>query len=326
MILKFLIFLLSVVRFSKALVKCNGKVSKIQLCSLQNDAYDQSIPPWSPGNPMILYSYVTVYKIAELHEEENTITLNFLLSVVWYDTRLSLEDNNPNKSSKWYEVNEFDETQIFTPTLEISGTKTIVRTRKYGAIDQDYFWYFHPENMMEYQQSLKVKIYCSIDFKHFPFDSHTCDLNFGASGITINALKMNATTMNYKNQSVKYNEGLLHMKQSRLPFDISLESLEPFEYVQRGLTFSYAGMRIHFTRNDFGVLIGGYYGPTAIFSMLSLVSYSIKADIVSTLKFLLYIPYVGPVWQYIPCWSCLGILKKKYVFSCSQMRSTTQNR
>ena len=282
MSLKFLIFLLSVVRFSKALVKCNGKVSKIQLCSLQNDEYDESIPPWSPGNPMILYSYITVYKIAELHEEENTITLNFLLSVVWYDTRLSLEDNNPNKSSKWYEVNEFDETQIFTPTLEISGTKTIVRTRKYGAIDKDYFWYFHTDNMMEYQQSLKVKIYCSIDFKHFPFDSHNCDLNFGASGITINALKMIATTMNYKNQSVKYNEGLLHMKQSRLPFDISLESLEPFEYVQGGYKYSYAGMRLHFTRNDFGVLIGGYYGPTIIFSTLSLVSYSIKADMVST--------------------------------------------
>ena len=282
MSLIFLIFLLFVVRFSNALVKCNGKVSKIQLCSLQNDEYDEGIPPWSPGNPMILNSYITVYKIAELNEEENTITLNFLLSVVWYDTRLSLEDNNPNKSSKWYAVNEYDETQIFTPTLEISGTKTIVRTRKYGAIDKDYFWYFHPENMMEYQQSLKVKMYCSIDFKHFPFDSHTCDLNFGASGNEAQVLKMNAPIIDHENQSVSHHDGLLHMRQSRLPFDITLESLEPFEYVQRGLTFSYAGMRIHFTRNDFGVLIGGYYGPTAIFSMLSLVSYSIKADIVST--------------------------------------------
>ena len=192
MSLKFIIVLLYVVRFNNALLeKCNGKVLKVQLCNLQNDEYNEGIteynkgvPSWSPGNPMILYSYITVYKIAELNEEENTITLNFLLSVVWYDTRLSLEDNNPNKSSKWYEVNEFDETQIFTPTLEISGTKAIVRTRKYGAIDKDYFWYFHTDNMMEYQQSLKVKLYCSIDFKHFPFDSHTCDLNFGASGTT----------------------------------------------------------------------------------------------------------------------------------------------
>ena len=139
MSLKLLILLLSVIRLSTALVKCNGKVSKIQLCNLQNDEYDEGIPPWSPGNPMILKSSVTVYKIAELNEEENTITLNFLLSVVWYDTRLSLESNNPNKSIKWYAVNEFDQLQIFIPTLEISGTKTIVRTIKYGAKDKNYF-------------------------------------------------------------------------------------------------------------------------------------------------------------------------------------------
>ena len=193
-----------------------------------------------------------------------------------------MESNNPNKSIKWYAVNEFDQTQIFNPTLEISGTKTIVRTRKYGATDKDYFWYFHPENMMEYQQSLKVTIYCSIDFNHFPFDYHICDLNYGASGNEAHVLKLNAPMIDHKNQSVSHHDGLLHMRQSIIPFDIALESLEPFEYVQRGLNYSYAGMRLHLTRNDFGLLIGGYYGPTTIFLMLSLVSYSIKPDIVST--------------------------------------------
>ena len=283
MSLKFLTLLLSVVSVSNgSLVKCNGKVLKIQLCNLESNEYEKGIPPWTPGNPMILKSSVSVYKIADFNEEENTITLNFLLSVVWYDTRLSLESNNLNKSMNWYGVNEFDQTQIFTPTLEISGTKTIVRTRKYGAIDKDYFWYLHPDGMLEYQQSLKVTIYCSMNFEHFPFDYHKCDLNFGASGIENYALKMNPAKINYKNQSVRHDEGLLHMKQSRLPFDIALESLESFEFTEGKYTFSYAGMRLHLTRNDFGILIGGYYGPTAIFSMLSLVSYSIKADIVST--------------------------------------------
>ena len=170
MSLKSILFLLSVVKFTNALVKCNGKVSKIQLCSLQNDEYDESIPPWSPGNPMILKSSVTIYKIAELNEEENTITLNFLLAVKWYDTRLSLESNDPNISITWYAVNEFDKTQIYTPTLDISGTKKIVRKRKYGAIDKDFFWYNHPDNMMEYRQSMKITIYCPFNFRQFPFD------------------------------------------------------------------------------------------------------------------------------------------------------------
>ena len=67
----------------------------------------------------------------------------------------------------------------------------------------------HPENMMEYQQSLKVTIYCSIDFKHFPFDHHTCDLNFGASGNEKYALKLNPPMIDHKNQSVSQDEGLL---------------------------------------------------------------------------------------------------------------------
>ena len=281
--LKFLVLLLSVARFNNALLeKCNRKVLNIQLCNLHKDEYNKGIPPWSPGNPMILKPAVTVYEFAELNEEENSITLNFLLAVLWYDTRLGLESINPNQSLRWYAVNEFDQTQIFTPTLEISGTKTIVRKRKYGAIDKDYFWYFHPDNKMEYQQSLQVTIYCSMDFTHFPFDYHACDLNFGSSGISINAIKLNSTTIYYKNQTVSHDHGLLHVEQAHLPFDIELESLEPFEYIEGEYKYSYAGIRIHLTRNNFGVLIGGYYGPTIIFSMLSLVSYSIKADIVST--------------------------------------------
>ena len=122
----------------------------------------------------------------------------------------------------------------------------------------------------------------SLIFLIVPFDYHTCDLNFGASGNEAHVLKLNAPMIDHKNQSVSHHDGLLHMRQYRLPFDIALESLEPFEYVQRGLNYSYTGMRLHLTRNDIGILIGGYYGPTAVFSTLSLVSYSIKADIVST--------------------------------------------
>ena len=288
MSLKFLIVLvLSIVRFTNtSLVKCNGNVSKIQLCNLHSEEYNKDTTPWSPGNPMILKSSVNVYEIAEFNEEENTITLNFLLSIIWYDTRLSLESINPwtinpNESMRWYAVNDFDQTQIFTPTLEISGSKNIVRTRKYGPTDKDYFWYFHPGNKMEYRQSLQVTIYCSMDFTQFPFDYHACDLNFGSSGNSIRAIKLNTTTIYHKNQTVNHDDGLLHMEKTHLPFDIELESLESFEYVEGDFKYSYARMRIHLTRNDFGVLIGGYYGPTFIFSMLSLVSYSIKADVVS---------------------------------------------
>merc|ERR1712126_479817 len=39
-------------------------------------------------------------------------------------------------------------------------------------------------------------------------------------------------------------------------------------------------MRLHFVRDSFGQIFGGYYAPTKIFVLLSLISYSIDIDLV----------------------------------------------
>ena len=97
MYLKCILVLLFSIRSTTALVKCNGTVSKLQLCFL-DDKYDKGYPP---GNgvpePMKMISSVTVFKIAELDENKNTITLNALLSVWWNDTRVTLETNHLNE-------------------------------------------------------------------------------------------------------------------------------------------------------------------------------------------------------------------------------------
>ena len=46
---------------------------------------------------MKLSSSVTVFKIASVDEQHYTITLNLLLSIIWKDTRLTLESNDPNE-------------------------------------------------------------------------------------------------------------------------------------------------------------------------------------------------------------------------------------
>ena len=58
------------------LVKCNGTVLKLQLCNNQEIEYDESFPPFSPGNPLTVKPSITVLKIAELDDkayyEKNT--------------------------------------------------------------------------------------------------------------------------------------------------------------------------------------------------------------------------------------------------------------
>ena len=81
----------------KQLAVCNdGSVETLQLCTFDTE-YDNGVPVYKPGSPDTLITKLTVYKIAELDENKNTITINFVLSVIWKDTRLTLESNNPNR-------------------------------------------------------------------------------------------------------------------------------------------------------------------------------------------------------------------------------------
>ena len=93
----FVISLAFVIRTSKALVKCDGGMTKLKLCSLV-EKYDKGVPlECKHCDPLEMRSSITVFKIAELDEDQDTITLDLLLSVSWNDTRLTLETNDPNE-------------------------------------------------------------------------------------------------------------------------------------------------------------------------------------------------------------------------------------
>ena len=184
-------------------------------------------------------------------------------------------------SVEWFAVSKEDVEQIFSPTLKILKAKDVTRERRYGAVDMDFYWFKNP-HFFQYQQALKVTIYCPMDFSNFPFDSHSCDLLYGSSYSTANAMQLYPPPVIHVNdKNLKFGDKGLKFHQDRLPFIITLESLESFDFFEGGFNYSYAGMRIHLSRNSLGLLIGGFYGPTCIFAMLSLISYGIDLSIVS---------------------------------------------
>ena len=71
------------------------------------------------------------------------------------------------------------------------------------------------------------------------------------------------------------------MQQSRLPFKITLESLGELPILEEGRNHSYTGVKMVFRRNNLGLLAGGFYFPTLVFSLLSLLSFAIKPEVVS---------------------------------------------
>ena len=114
---------------------------------------------------------------------------------------------------------------------------------------------------------------------HAPSQPMPC--KYGASSSYSTSLILNEPWVRYEDEKREFGEGPLNFNQSRLPFKMSLESLKQFEFSQAGFKYSFVGMRMTLTRNSFGLLIGGYYGPTIMFSLLSLLSFSISPDIVS---------------------------------------------
>ena len=178
----------------------------------------------------------------------------------------------------WYPLDGKDQNQIYSPTMTINRAKTIERTRRFGLTDEDESWFNGFNSIIEYKQSIKVTVYCKFEFQSYPFDSHHCDFIYIATA-PVKYRLLNSSEIKY--QHVENQDEIIHIEQSDLPFLVELESLEQFNSTLTGRNYSSTGMRIHFARNNLGLLIGGYYGPTTIFVILSLVSYSIDADMVS---------------------------------------------
>ena len=67
---------------NSALVKCNGKVLKPQLCNNQESEYDKGITSFTPGHPMTMKTAVVVYKIAKL--DDKALLAKMIRIKYWY--------------------------------------------------------------------------------------------------------------------------------------------------------------------------------------------------------------------------------------------------
>ena len=94
LLLSILIHLLDI---CKALVQCNGTVTKTQLCSIEVGYNLGNSGSHKLGAPVPLSSIINVLDVADFDENESKITLNLLLTIGWPDHRIKLESNNPTE-------------------------------------------------------------------------------------------------------------------------------------------------------------------------------------------------------------------------------------
>ena len=89
-----LIYFITFLSSGRALVRCNGTVTKLQLCFLDSE-YDKGL--LDKNDQGKIWSSVQIFEISEFDENQQTITLDLVLSVWWYDKRLTIESNTPKQ-------------------------------------------------------------------------------------------------------------------------------------------------------------------------------------------------------------------------------------
>jgi len=67
---------------------------------------------------------------------------------------------------------------------------------------------------------------------------------------------------------------------TRIPFEMNVESMESFNILDAGYNYSHAGFRIYFYRNIVGGLLSGFYLPTGLLSLISMISFGINPEVV----------------------------------------------
>ena len=184
----------------------------------------------------------------------------------------------------WYLVPMDVAKELYHPIISFHKVFSIEQFPEFGS-DQHFTFWFGPSNMVYYEEMLKIVFYCDMSFERFPFDTHDCDIDFGEkNNVAEEHIMMLPITVLYRNKaSVNLNSSIMIID-SHLPFHIEMIPKQSFIWHKSNIEKPrYAtGVTIKFSRKSLGLLMGGFYGPTATFAVLSMISFFISPDNVKT--------------------------------------------
>jgi hypothetical protein len=206
-------------------------------------------------------------------------------------------------SHDWYEITDKEAIHFWKPTLIFKNILSVQKLSSYGGgSNTKSFWFQYPHRF-EYSEEVQVTVSCDFDFRLYPFDSHECHVDFGDPVYEANVLVFSDNINIYfdGHHTAVYADSPIALSKVVLPYDIEIKAKGPFEYLMPGINeiYCYTGIKFTFTRNSLGLLMGGFYGPTGTFALLSLISFVIDANAVSniliceTTCMIQFLPYKG---------------------------------
>ena len=205
----------------------------------------------------------------------------------------------------WFLIENKYMVDIWYPKIYIANsvtTQSLVSHTDATILNQ--LWYNYLSNTLRYSVIFVAKVSCKLDFQSFPFDNHECDLLLrnwnGASywivlkSPTIYGLDDNGNDIEGKHFNITMTGN------NKLDYRFWFESLPTTEYQDNGLKYSETGIKMIFERTQKSQIkiFGGYHETTAIFSILSLISFFIQPEVVPGRMEMLIILYLIQINRY----------------------------
>ena len=144
--------------------------------------------------------------------------------------------------------------------------------------------YKYYEHSLLYSEVFTTTLSCDMNFETFPYDYHECIINFknwyGSEWrVQLQSPKIYMLDKNGKEiGGSKFN----YTKSGRLNYNFNLESLPNSVYLENGLNWSLAQVKLNFERTEKSQaeIFSGYHTTTGLFAFLSLFSFFINIDAV----------------------------------------------
>ena len=165
-------------------------------------------------------------------------------------------------------------------------------------------WYHYQNHTVRYSVIFITKVSCKLDFRTFPFDYHKCDLILknwvgGSYRVVLKSPSIYGLDENRNEVEGKYSNVTL-TGNNRLNYKFRFESLPTTEFQDDGHKYSETRIKMIFERTEKSrtKIFGGYHATTAIFSILSLISFFIQPEVVPGRMGMLIILYLIQINMY----------------------------
>ena len=184
-------------------------------------------------------------------------------------------------------INEANANIIWHPKMTFLNLLSLKKFQGVGYKSIRNYYYMPNENPAKIYmfETFKLKFSCDFSFQTFPFDKHECHLSYIDWRFKSEELVFNATRkIKHGNQHLAFgNKYSLKLTTTKTPFEIDVTINDAATKIGGGkFKFSIAGIKFNLYRKSIGLLLGSFYVPTGIFAILSMGSFVINPEVVSS--------------------------------------------